>query len=464
MKKLKRIKNIYREKILIEGDITDFAHKFSKVTGTVILLSGGDMDSSRYHIIAAKPIFEVWSNGNTIKFKEDALIKEFVSDPLNFLNDLMGYFSMPFEEDSLPVCTGLFGYLSYDMKDFIEVLPMSCYDKWQLPQMYFTLPSIVIVHDKITCESILCIPILEAMEQNEQILCVKDFIDRLNEDKDHIKCNFSNGAGFKSSFEKDEYIKAVERIKDYISSGDIYQANISQRFEADFDGCPYLLFSKLFDKNPASFFAYINAGDHFIISTSPERFIKQKGRYVETRPIKGTRRRADDPCEDRLLKTDLILSEKDDAELSMIVDLMRNDIGKVCRANSVNVNEHKRVEAYKNVYHMVSIVTGKLEECVNSIDLIRATFPGGSITGCPKIRSMEIIDESESYKRHVYTGAIGYVSFHDTMDLSIAIRTATVFNDKITFSVGGGIVYDSIPEDEFNETLYKGKTFFDAFL
>lgn len=461
MKNLQRIKSIYKEKIHIVGDITDFAGKFSKAPGTVILLSGGDLDSSRYHIIAAKPIFEVWSYGNKVKLKENALIQEFESDPLLFLSDLIEFFRIPFDEE-IPVAAGLFGYLSYDIKDFIEVLPKSGFDKWNLPQMYFILPSIVIVHDKITRETVLYIPVLEGMVQNEQVSNIKAFIDGLNEIKENIV--LSNGAGFKSSFKKDEYIKAVERIKDYISSGDIYQANLSQRFEADFIGCPYRLFSKLYQRNPAPFFAYINAESHFIISTSPERFIKQKGRYVETRPIKGTRRRSQDPYEDELLRVDLVSSEKDDSELSMIVDLMRNDIGKVCRANSVSVKEHKRIEAYKNVYHMVSVITGDLEEDVNSIDLIKAAFPGGSITGCPKIRSMEIIGELEIYKRHVYTGSIGYISFHDTLDLSIAIRTATVYNNRIAFSVGGGIVFDSIPEDEFKETLHKGKSFFDVFI
>ena len=156
-------------------------------------------------------------------------------------------------------------------------------------------------------------------------------------------------------------------------------------------------------------------------------------------------------------------SPKDDAELSMIVDLLRNDIGKVCAGGSVLVVQHKRLEAYQNVYHLVSVVEGTLDAGKDSVDLIRATFPGGSITGCPKIRSMEIIDELETRRRHVYTGAIGYISFHDTMDLSIAIRTATIIGDRLVFSVGGGIVQDSDPEDEYEETLHKGRTLMSVF-
>jgi para-aminobenzoate synthetase component 1 len=162
------------------------------------------------------------------------------------------------------------------------------------------------------------------------------------------------------------------------------------------------------------------------------------------------------------MRRELVDSAKDDAELSMIVDLLRNDIGKVCAPFSVRVTEHKRLEAYRNVYHLVSVVEGELDTGMHTVDLIKATFPGGSITGCPKVRAMEIIDELESCRRHVYCGSIGYLSFHNTMDLSIAIRTATIVNNTLSFSVGGGIVYESDPRLEYEETLHKGKTLMDA--
>jgi para-aminobenzoate synthetase component 1 len=254
----------------------------------------------------------------------------------------------------------------------------------------------------------------------------------------------------------------IRKIKDYIAAGDIYQVNMSQRFETPFAGDPFALFKTLYQKNPAPFFAFVHAGDHVIVSTSPERFITRRENRVETRPIKGTRPRGITPDEDARLRRELAESPKDDAELSMIVDLMRNDIGKVCEGGSVTVREHKRVEAYANVYHLISIVDGVLDPGADAVDLIRATFPGGSITGCPKIRSMEIIDELETRRRHIYTGSIGYIGFHDTLDLSIAIRTATIVNDRLVFSVGGGVVYDSDPEDEYHETLHKGRTLLDT--
>ncbi|MEY4544996.1 MAG: hypothetical protein RL685_1191, partial [Pseudomonadota bacterium] len=261
-----------------------------------------------------------------------------------------------------------------------------------------------------------------------------------------------------SVFSRAEYLSAVEAIRRYIVEGDVYQVNMSQRFQAPFSGDPFDCFATMYAANPAPFFAYINAGDHQIVSTSPERFIQLRDGSVETRPIKGTRPRGKTPAEDDALRRELQESPKEDAELSMIVDLLRNDIGKVCRAGSVRVVEHKRTEGYQNVFHQVSIVKGELDPGLDAVDLLRATFPGGSITGCPKIRAMEVIDELEPVRRHIYTGSIGYVGFDGTMDLSIAIRTATFMDGKALFSVGGGIVIDSDPASEFEETLHKGRT------
>ncbi|MGD9279212.1 MAG: aminodeoxychorismate synthase component I, partial [Desulfobacterales bacterium] len=291
-----------------------------------------------------------------------------------------------------------------------------------------------------------------------------DSFKRIISDRPPEYGNFRGDAGgFKSNFTQAGYMNAIKKIKEYIAAGDIYQVNMSQRFEMDVQGDTFSLFKTLYHKNPAPFFAYIHAGNHHIVSTSPERFLLQTGQHVETRPIKGTRPRGKTPVEDKKLRRELKQSKKDDAELSMIVDLLRNDIGKVCRVGSVRVMKHKRLEAYQNVYHLVSIVEGRLDQGRDSVDLLKATFPGGSITGCPKIRTMEIIDELEPDRRHIYTGSIGYISFHDTMDLSIAIRTATIYDGQIVFSVGGGIVYDSDPLDEYEETLHKGRTLMEVF-
>ena len=263
-----------------------------------------------------------------------------------------------------------------------------------------------------------------------------------------------------SNFTREAYLQALSRIREYIRQGDVYQVNLTQRFSFPLSGEPYYLMQRLFGLNPAPFYAFLNCGDFQVLSTSMERFLYRRGDYLETRPIKGTRPRGATPAADAVLRQELAESPKDDAELSMIVDLLRNDLGKVCRPRTVRVQEHKRLEAYQNVYHLVSIVAGQLQPECSAVDILRATFPGGSITGCPKIRAMEIIDELEPHVRHVYCGAIGYLGLHRNLDLNVAIRTAIIAKGQAHFAVGGGVVYDSREEDEYEETLHKGRTLF----
>lgn len=463
LKETGTIKNIYTEEIELKESFIDFASRFAEEKGTVCLLSGGDLDCSRYHILAVKPWLTFSGENNNLKIETENSSTTITSNPFDTLRFLLNYYNLKEHNLPEPVSSGFFGYLSYDLKDCIEDIPRTTINDLELPDIYFSAASIIVVHDRPNNTTKLFVT--ERVFNNENTLDadLSWFRNKLKEKKTYNK-SFQGGLdGFKSNFEKPDYLNTIEKIKDYINSGDIYQVNMSQRFVTDFSGDVFELFKSLYEKNPAPFFAYLNCGNHHIVSTSPERFIKQTGNKVETRPIKGTRPRGINKEEDNVLRTELKNSLKDDAELSMIVDLMRNDIGKVCKSNSVHVIEHKRVEAYQNVFHLISIVEGELELNSDSVDLLKATFPGGSITGCPKIRSMEIIDELESNNRHIYTGSIGYISFHQTMDFSIAIRTATVLNNKLIFSVGGGIVYDSNPEDEFDETIHKGQTLLNAF-
>ena len=459
------LNGIHQEEIQLKPPIEQVAARFANDRGTVLLLSGSDLDCSRYHILAVDPWLEVYStqdkttiacHGKPVKIKQDVF---------DVVQSIITRYNITDKIENLPVISGLFGYFAYDLKDRIETLPKTCMGT-NLPDLYLSAPRLVLVQDKTAETTHLCIPRLEMAdgpaEKKYQVEAVKNwFFKRLDTPiqagEFSVEC-----AALESSFTKQEYIHAVNRIIRYLKAGDIYQANLSQRFETGLSGDTYALFLDLFRRNPASFFAYVNAGNHVIVSTSPERFIKQEGRYVETRPIKGTIARGATKEQDIQNGITLVNSVKDDAELTMIVDLMRNDLSRVTRHGSVIVTEHKRLEPYENVYHLVSVVKGELEDGKTPVDLIKATFPGGSITGCPKIRSMEIIDELEPVKRHVYTGSIGYVSFHDTMDLSIAIRTATIANGRVFFSVGGGIVYDSDPEKEFQETLDKGKTLMES--
>ena len=454
---------LYQRDIHLAGSFMDTAACFADVEGTVCLISGGNLDCARYHILGTRPLLVFKGRGTAMEIRSGEDVERFDADPLDTLRLILEHFKNPEITYPPPFSSGLLGYLAYDLKDAIEDLPRTSYDDLELPHIWFSLPSLVLVHDKHLETTRLCIPLSAGDKPEELENILSWFNGKISAGVTGDQSFSSDGRGFTSNFDKTSYMACIDKVREYITAGDIYQVNMSQRFDMGFQGDPFALFKDLYKKNPAPFFAYINAGDHHIVSTSPERFIQRQGDGVETRPIKGTRPRCTDPDEDLRLKAELSASRKDDAELSMIVDLMRNDLGKVCRGGTVRVVEHKRVEGYTNVFHLISIVEGELDTARDSVDLIRATFPGGSITGCPKIRSMEIIDELETRRRHIYTGSIGYISFHDTMDFSIAIRTATVTGGRMVFSVGGGVVFDSDPADEYLETLHKGKTLFDVF-
>jgi len=462
------ITGIYTEPISLSETFIDFSARFASMPGTTVLMSGGDLDCARYHILGAKPWLVFSGRGRNMTLTVENQTFDFMADPFDTLRMILKAFrlnDLDLDPSDLPkpIYAGLLGYLSYDLKDCLEKLPRTSIDRLCLPHLYFMAPSIIVVHDKINDTTRLCIPKRNFAGKNNLGNDLNSFNRIISERTPEYGSFRGDAGGFKSNFTQAVYMNAVKKIKEYISAGDIYQVNMSQRFEMGVQGDTFSLFKTLYHNNPAPFFAYIHADNHHIVSTSPERFLLQTGQQVETRPIKGTRPRGKTPLEDKKLGRELKQSYKDDAELSMIVDLLRNDIGKVCRVGSVRVMEHKRLEAYQNVYHLVSIVEGRLDQGRDSVDLLKATFPGGSITGCPKIRTMEIIDELEPDRRHIYTGSIGYISFHDTMDLSIAIRTATIYNGQMIFSVGGGIVFDSDPLDEYEETLHKGRTLMEVF-
>jgi len=451
-----KIENISVSPIELNAPFIDVAYRFAHQPGMVTLMSGGNLDCARYHILALNPWLTVRGDKNGISLKSGDRTALLEIDPFDALRGVIEDNKTAADNASLPLESGLFGYLSYDLKDYIEELPRTTLDDNNLPLICFFAPSAIIMHDRIRNRTYLSLVHRSGCDFKKEEKELRAAIQAGCQSTDEA---FIAGAtGIQSSFSRSEYMDTVNRVKDYIVSGDIYQVNLSQRFETDFSGNPFSMFKALYEKAPGPFYAYINAGDHQIISTSPERFLKKRGNDVETRPIKGTCPRGDNPAEDKALSDALLKSNKNDAELSMIVDLMRNDLGRVCSAGSITVEEHKRLETYQNVFHLVSVVKGKLAPEKDEIDLLKATFPGGSITGCPRIRAMEIIDELEPCRRHVYTGSIGYIGFQDTMDLSIAIRTATVFRNKLFFSVGGGIVFDSEPGDEYDETLHKARS------
>lgn len=361
------------------------------------------------------------------------------------------------EKEELPPFTGGgMGYLAYELGRYIEKLPGTAVDDLGLPELCFAFYDRVLAYDHRRDRAWLCAshPVDPEAVIEEALWWTE------GKPPEYPAPGKAEEARFVSNFTREEYLRAVQRVKEYIYAGDIYQANLSQRFQTPLRDHPWILYRRLRRQNAAPFAAYFNAVEGQICSSSPERFLKGEGRKVETRPIKGTRRRSPDPEEDRRLAEELQASVKDRAELSMIVDLERNDLGRVCSYGSVRVEEHAVIEHYATVHHLVSTVAGELHPGRDVVDLLRASFPGGSITGAPKIRSMEIIDELEPTARSVYTGSIGYLGFNGNFDLNIAIRTIIVKGDTAYFQVGGGIVADSVPEEEYQETLDKGKAIF----
>ena len=258
-----------------------------------------------------------------------------------------------------------------------------------------------------------------------------------------------------------EYIRKVEKIKDFIVKGDVYEVNLTQQLEGEFQGPPFKLFKKLYSKNDAPFSCYMNLDKFHILSSSPELFLSADKYKIETRPIKGTAKRNSDVRLDEISKNILLNSEKDKAELFMIIDLLRNDLGKVSEIGSVKVLESMKLEKFKNVYHLVGIIESVLSNNKDYVDLIKACFPGGSITGCPKIRAMEIIDELEKYSRNLYTGTI-FLMNKQFLISNIIIRTAIIINNQIFINSGGAVTIDSDPKSEYEEMLIKIKNIIES--
>jgi para-aminobenzoate synthetase component 1 len=271
----------------------------------------------------------------------------------------------------------------------------------------------------------------------------------------------AGGIGIRSTFRREEYLEAARRTVEYIRAGDVFQVNLSQRFTAELAEEPWEIYQRMRERTPARYGGFLDFGDHVLMCNSPELFLKviplpDGMRRILTRPIKGTRPRGEG------MREELFLSEKDRAELNMIVDLERNDLGRVCEVGSVRVSEPRGIEEHPTVYHGVATIEGRLREEVGLVDLLRATFPGGSITGAPKIRAMEIIEELEPTRRGAYCGAIGWIGPGGQMELNVAIRTMTAKGGLVHMPVGGGIVADSMPEDEYEETLVKARAMFEA--
>ncbi len=337
---------------------------------------------------------------------------------------------------------GWIGYLDYDLGRYLETLPDINKYSYKLPQAIITLYRNYRYWDNKT------------QQCWDVIFDYSEFMpSQANENQASYQLT-----NFSQECNEEEYCSKVKRIQDYILSGDVYEVNLTQQFTADFSGSTWNFFKKLYQKNSAPFSAYLTYDDFTVCSISPEQFLKCENKKVLTKPIKGTAPRGKDKSEDRINQERLLSSEKDLAELHMIVDLLRNDLSKVCEIGTVNVLQANKLETFANVFHLVGVVEGLLKEGFSIIDLLKACFPGGSITGCPKIASMKVIEELETYKRKLYTGSI-FIMNNVFLQSSIVIRTGIVVQDKLFVNSGGAITIESDPKSEYQEILHKIRTF-----
>lgn len=400
---------------------------------------------------------------------------EYVADPLEELRRLMAthhvdldaYVSRP-----VPYLAGAVGYFGYEAGYFVEDLPDTGRDDLDLPDIDLGFFDATLSHCHRTGASYVSVigrgadrlaARALAERKRDDLLARIAAFERAPRTQREGASSPVSGRLLASHVDETTYCAWVERTKDHIRAGDVFEMCLTHRIESPFDGSPWELYRELRRVNPAPFGAFMRMPTCHVVSSSPERFLRLgHDRTAESRPIKGTRPRGADAAEDKRLYDDLAASLKDQAENNMIVDLVRNDLGRVCKFGTVHVPELRIIEAYATVYQMVSTIRGQLGDGHDAIDLLRACFPGGSMTGAPKVEAMKLIDELEPVKRSVYSGSIGYMDFAGPLDLNIVIRTVVVANGKAYYNVGGAIVADSDPRAEYQETLDKARALMTA--
>jgi anthranilate synthase component 1 len=425
----------------------------------------------RYSMIGlpGRTTFKAYGNEVCIEQDGEVLECDAVDDPLDMVRDFHERYRVP-EIDGLPRFTGgLVGYFGYDTVRFIEphLGQTAKPDSIGAPDILLMVSDEVVVFDNLAGRLYVVIHV-----DPDQDSAYERGLDRLDELVERLalpvpRRPMAQGArvdesDFVSEFDKEEFEEAVDRSREYIYNGDIMQVVLSQRMSVPFESDPLDLYRALRTLNPSPYMFYLDLDEFHVVGSSPEILVRLEEETVTVRPIAGTRPRGADEEDDRRLEQDLLSDPKELAEHLMLVDLGRNDVGRVARIGSVHLTEKMVIERYSHVMHIVSNVSGEIEGGRDAIDVLRATFPAGTVSGAPKVRAMEIIDELEPVKRGVYAGAVGYVGWNGNMDTAIAIRTAVIKQGRLYIQAGAGIVADSVPEKEWEETMNKGRAIFRA--
>lgn len=404
--------------------------------------------NSRYQIMVAEPLATLVSQQGKTTLTDDQGAHHYTADPFTVLDCALKRYFPEKKHSELPFSGGALGYFAYDLGRYLETIPSHAKHDLHLPDMAVGLYHWALIFDQQT-QQLWCFDYHgDAKQQWHKIQ------HRMQTHRSAIK-PFTLTSAWLANMTKPEYQQKFERVQDELAQGNCYQINLAQRFHANYQGDEWQAYKLLREKNAAPFSAFIRLEQHAVLSISPERFISLNDRHIETKPIKGTRPRGFCTTTDKIYADELQNSAKDRAENVMIVDLLRNDIGKVSAPGSVQVPSLFAIESFPAVHHLVSTVTGILAAPYQACDLLRGAFPGGSITGAPKISAMHIIEQLEPHRRSVYCGSIGYISQHGTMDTNIAIRTLVCVQNTIYCWAGGGLVADSHVDSEYQETLDK---------
>ncbi len=442
---------------------------FAQESGAVFLDSAQLREQcGRYSFIAMDPFMILQSKNGVLRLNDQS----FRGDPFAVLAENLIPFPLTTLAGLPPFQGGVAGFFSYDLYPHLEKISSQQLDDMNFPDLAVGFYDLVVAFDHVACKAWIFSSgypvqekLLRARRAKERLSWLQDKLTQVSALPAASAITLDANA-IQTNFTAQSYQAGVRKMMEYILAGDIFEANLTQRFKARLPDYlqPFDLYRRLRLLNPAPFAAYLQFNDTILASASPERFLKLTQGKVETRPIKGTRPRGKTITEDALLAKELINSEKDYAENVMIVDLLRNDLSRVCKDHSVEVLQLCGLESYTAVHHLVSVITGILHDDLCAIDLLRATFPGGSITGAPKIRAMEIIAELEPTRRGPYCGSIGYIGFNGDMDSSIVIRTYAIKNKDITFQAGGAVVADSDPRAEYDEALIKANALRNALI
>ncbi len=430
-------------------------------------LEGGEK-WGRYSFIGLDPLLTFESQGKSIVIKKDGRVEECSGDPLAKLQELIASFKACLDSDFLPrFFGGAVGYLGYDMVRFMERLPEMSPPLQNFPDSSFMIPRLVLVFDNLkqNLTVVNCVEVEQGQELDKVYTKACRRIDALIKrlrmrplPYDVVDAS-PNGHEhqFTANMAKDSFKEMVAKAKEYIMAGDIIQVVLSQRFHSKTDLPPFMLYRALRHINPSPYLFYLKLGDNIQIGSSPEILVRLEDDKIEVRPIAGTRPRGKTPQEDLALEKELLADPKERAEHLMLVDLGRNDVGRVAKYGTVETHDLLMIERYSHVMHIVSGVRGQLAKGKDQFDVVRACFPAGTVSGAPKVRAMEIIEELEPERRGPYAGAVGYFGFSGNMDFCITIRTFVLQDDDLWVQAGAGIVADSDPEMEFQETLNKSR-------